>query len=139
MNKLITFAFVLLFTLPGMVRAADRPNVVILFADDISARELPIYGSSVWSPPLRGDTSEPQYRASTPVLDQMANEGCWIKTAWASVVCSPSRAMMMRITLVEAALSKHNTTTRSKLGDTTTRSTSPSSAGDWSGWRSPSV
>ena len=75
--------------------AADRLNIIVVFADDISARELPIYGSSVWSPPLRGDTSDPKYRASTPVLDRLAHEGCWIKTAWASVVCSPSRAMMM--------------------------------------------
>ncbi len=75
--------------------AADRPNIVILFADDISARELPLYGSSVWSPPESGNSSDPKFRAHTPVLDQMATEGCWIKTAWASVVCSPSRAMMM--------------------------------------------
>ena len=75
--------------------ATERPNIVIVFADDISARELPIYESTVWSPPLRGDTSDPQYRAQTPVLDRLAKEGCWIKTAWASVVCSPSRAMMM--------------------------------------------
>ena len=34
-------------------------------------------------------------RAQTPALDQMAAEGCWVETAWASVVCSPSRAMMM--------------------------------------------
>ncbi len=29
------------------------------------------------------------------MLDRLAQQGCWIKTAWASVVCSPSRAMMM--------------------------------------------
>lgn len=75
--------------------AADRPNIILVFADDISARELPLYGSSVWSSPIRGNTSDPRYRASTPVLDRLANDGCWIKTAWASVVCSPSRAMMM--------------------------------------------
>ena len=77
------------------IQAAQRPNIIVVFADDISARELPIYGSSVWSPPTGGDTSDPQYRATTPVLDRLAREGCWIKTAWASVVCSPSRAMMM--------------------------------------------
>lgn len=75
--------------------AARRPNIVLVFADDISARELPLYGSSVWSPPSGGDTSDIAYRASTPVLDGLAQEGCWFKTAWASVVCSPSRAMMM--------------------------------------------
>jgi len=72
-----------------------RPNVVVLFSDDISARELPLYGSSVWSKPTGGNTTDPKFRASTPVLDRLATEGCWIKTAWASVVCSPSRAMMM--------------------------------------------
>ncbi|EMI21487.1 sulfatase family protein [Rhodopirellula maiorica SM1] len=88
-------AFLLLVIQPVSLRAAETPNIILVFADDISARELPVYGSSVWSPPLRGDTSDPKYRASTPVLDRLANEGCWIKTAWASVVCSPSRAMMM--------------------------------------------
>ena len=33
---------------PQAVSAAEKPNIIILFADDISARELPIYGSSVW-------------------------------------------------------------------------------------------
>lgn len=75
--------------------AAARPNIIIVFADDISARELPIYGSNVWSPPQGGNTSDPKYRASTPALDRLATEGCWFKTTWASVVCSPSRAMMM--------------------------------------------
>jgi arylsulfatase A-like enzyme len=88
-------AIVLSTLLSSQSVAGDRPNIIIVFADDISARELPIYGSSTWSPPVGGSTSDPQYRASTPVLDQLASEGCYIKTAWASVVCSPSRAMMM--------------------------------------------
>lgn len=79
----------------GRSASSKQPNVVILFADDISARELPIYGSSVWTDPLRNNTSDPKLRAKTPVLDQLAYEGCWITTAWAATVCSPSRAMMM--------------------------------------------
>ena len=76
--------------------ASKKPNIILIFADDISARELPIYGSSKWSPPPQGgDTSDPLYRAKTPVLDKLANEGLWIKTAWAATICSPSRAMMM--------------------------------------------
>ncbi|EMI52543.1 sulfatase-like hydrolase/transferase [Rhodopirellula sallentina] len=75
--------------------AGGRPNIVLVYADDISARELPIYGSSTWTINRGEDSSDPAVRAKTPVLDQMAQEGCWIKTAWASVVCSPSRAMMM--------------------------------------------
>jgi len=83
------------FLLAGSANALDRPNIILVYADDISARELPIYGSTVWSKPNRGDTSDVSVRAETPVLDKMAAEGCWVKTAWASVVCGPSRAMMM--------------------------------------------
>lgn len=81
----------------GSVASIDprMPNIILIYADDISARELPIYGSSVWTGPDKKNTSDPKYRAMTPVLDRMAREGCWFKNAWASVVCSPSRAMMM--------------------------------------------
>ncbi|MEH0152705.1 sulfatase-like hydrolase/transferase [Limibacter armeniacum] len=75
---------------------AQKPNIILIYADDISARELPIYGASQWSPaPQGGDTSDPKYRAQTPVLDKLANEGVWVKNTWASTICSPSRAMMM--------------------------------------------
>jgi len=76
--------------------AGSKPNVVILFADDISAREFPIYGSSVWSLcPVGGNTSDSKYRAFTPVMDRISKKGVFFKTAWASTICSPSRAMMM--------------------------------------------
>ncbi len=72
-----------------------KPNIIVYYADDISARELPVYGSSVWSDPFRQNTSDSACRARTPVLDRLAEKGCWIKTAWAACVCNPSRAMMM--------------------------------------------
>ncbi|WP_158968002.1 sulfatase-like hydrolase/transferase [Paraglaciecola sp. L3A3] len=76
--------------------SATKPNIVLIYADDISAREFPVYGSSKWSaPPYGEDSSDPKYRAKTPVLDRLAKEGLWIKTAWATTICSPSRAMMM--------------------------------------------
>lgn len=94
--KFITNCLWLLLTLGIMQGYAQKPNIILIYADDISARELPIYGSSKWSPaPQGGDTSDPKYRAKTPVLDKLAKEGLWVKTAWASTVCSPSRAMMM--------------------------------------------
>ncbi|MGM8361977.1 sulfatase-like hydrolase/transferase [Flavobacterium sp. ARAG 55.4] len=77
------------------VEAQEKPNIIVLFADDISARELPVYGSTVWSDLHGGDTSDKNLRAFTPVLDKIANEGCFIKTAWAATICGPSRAMMM--------------------------------------------
>jgi len=79
----------------GLTHAATKPNIIIYFADDISAREFPVYGSSVWSKPVRGDTSDPAHLAKTPVMDKVAADGCWIETAWAACVCNPSRAMMM--------------------------------------------
>ncbi|MDF1737875.1 MAG: sulfatase-like hydrolase/transferase [Verrucomicrobiales bacterium] len=75
--------------------SGKQPNIVLVFADDISARELPVYGATVWSPPLGGNSSDPAFRAQTPVLDELAAEGCWIKHCWAATVCSPSRAMIM--------------------------------------------
>ncbi|MBD0403743.1 sulfatase-like hydrolase/transferase [Flammeovirga sp. EKP202] len=91
----------LLHSLLGMLLctstfAQKKPNIIVIFADDISAREMPIYGSTKWSPaPQGGNTSDTKFRASTPVIDQLAKEGVYVKTAWATTICSPSRAMMM--------------------------------------------
>ncbi len=91
------------FFLSVQLFAQKKPNIVVLFADDISARELPIYESTVWSKPISGNengskqinTSDTKYRASTPVLNKIANDGCFIETTFAATVCGPSRAMMM--------------------------------------------
>lgn len=34
----------------GSKAANDQVNIILIYADDISAREFPIYGSSVWLP-----------------------------------------------------------------------------------------
>ena len=47
------------------MNAQKKPNVVIFFADDISAREFPVYGSSVWSSPHAENTSDLKYRAKS--------------------------------------------------------------------------
>lgn len=85
----------LIFTALSLFADQARPNIILYFADDISPREVPTYGSTVWSSPQAEDTSDPKYRAVTPALDKLAEEGCLITTAWASTVCNPSRAMMM--------------------------------------------
>jgi len=91
---LVVSAF-LLMSMSLVKGEQKKPNIIVVFADDISARELPLYGSDVWSDPLGKNTKDPKYRAKTPVLDRLATEGCWVTSAWAAVVCSPSRAMMM--------------------------------------------
>ncbi|MDV7187995.1 sulfatase-like hydrolase/transferase [Lutibacter sp. TH_r2] len=98
MNHLfkIVFAVFSITLLNTAVNAQKKPNIIVVFADDISARELPIYNSSQWSiPPQGGNTTDPKYRAETPVMDKLANEGVYIKSAWGATICSPSRAMMM--------------------------------------------
>lgn len=61
--------------------AAERPNVVIIFADDLGYGDLGCYGS----PTIR-----------TPHLDQMASEGLRFTDFYsASEVCSPSRAALL--------------------------------------------
>ncbi|MER2492990.1 sulfatase-like hydrolase/transferase [Catenovulum sediminis] len=73
----------------------NKPNVILIFADDISAREFEIYKSSKWSG-FRGETvNDPDKLAKTPVLNQIAEQGIYVQNTWAATVCSPSRAMMM--------------------------------------------
>ncbi|SDW85256.1 Arylsulfatase A [Lutibacter oricola] len=91
----IKFFFVVIMLTSIITNAQKKPNVVIFFADDISAREIPIYNSSVWSDPWRENTSDEKYRAKTPNLNKLANDGVWITTAWAATVCNPSRSMML--------------------------------------------
>jgi arylsulfatase A-like enzyme len=99
-NKIQKLLFLTVVLLTVVANAQKKPNIILLYADDISARELPIYGSDTWSLPKGGklkggDTQDLQYRAQTPNLDRLAKEGCYVKTTWAATVCSPSRAMMM--------------------------------------------
>lgn len=86
MRVLPLYSFMVLAGLPFVAFAAERqPNVIVVMADDISARDFPIYGSST----CYGE------RASTPVIDRLAKEGCYLTTAWSSTVCMPTRAMVM--------------------------------------------
>ena len=60
--------------------AADRPNVVILFADDLGYGDLSSFGA----PTIR-----------TPNLDRMASEGIRLTSFYAQPVCTPSRAALL--------------------------------------------
>ncbi|MGJ8692038.1 MAG: sulfatase-like hydrolase/transferase [Thalassotalea sp.] len=78
-----------------IANSKNKPNVIIIYADDISARELPIYGASQWSGYRGENVTEPSKLAQTPVIDNIATQGAYVENAWAATVCSPSRAMMM--------------------------------------------
>lgn len=60
--------------------AADRPNVIVIMADDIGAEGLGCYGSTIYT---------------TPNLDRMASEGLRFNNAYATPLCTPTRVMIM--------------------------------------------
>ncbi len=67
--------------------SAKQMNVILIMADDLSAREFPFYESTK----ITGDR-----RAKTPMMDTMTeNGGCFVETAWNLTICKPSRVQMM--------------------------------------------
>lgn len=71
----------LLLGLASSVLAADRPNIVLMLADDLGWGDLSCYGST---------------QTKTPNLDQLAADGMRFSDFYAaSGVCSPSRAALL--------------------------------------------
>jgi arylsulfatase A-like enzyme/lysophospholipase L1-like esterase len=65
----------------GQGAAPEKPNIVVILADDLGWRDLGCYGSEVFR---------------TPNLDRMARDGMQFSSAYAaSCVCSPTRASIM--------------------------------------------
>ncbi len=59
----------------------SKPNIVIIYADDLGWKDLSCYGSTFYE---------------TPNLDRLAKEGIRFVSGYASApVCSPSRASLM--------------------------------------------
>jgi arylsulfatase A-like enzyme len=66
---------------PSTARAADRPNVVLILADDLGAHDLGCFGSTFHE---------------TPNIDRLAARGVRLTNAYAaSPLCSPTRASIM--------------------------------------------
>ena len=63
----------------GPPAAAEKPNLIVILLDDVSAKEFSCYGA-------RG--------IHTPTLDRLAREGVMFRTAWATPLCGPSRALL---------------------------------------------
>ncbi len=62
-------------------RSSKRPNIVLIFLDDLGWRDLGCYGSSFYE---------------TPVIDKLSKGGMTFTQAYASCpVCSPSRASLL--------------------------------------------
>ena len=82
---------VLLIAALSRAGETKKYNIILLFADDISAREFPAYESTVWTSPAAFgvNTKETRFRAKTPALDRLSERGAYVETCWANAVCSP--------------------------------------------------
>jgi arylsulfatase A-like enzyme len=81
LTVLIAIAVLVFGALP--VRAANRPNVVFILADNVGYGDLGSYGGGE----LRG--------APTPRLDQLAREGLRLTQYLVEPACTPSRAALL--------------------------------------------
>src|SRR5262245_854134 len=71
---------VLLFAAATSSSVAARPNIVIIFADDLGYGDLGCYGSTT---------------NRTPRLDRLAREGTRFTSFYVQVVCGPSRSALL--------------------------------------------
>lgn len=71
---------VLLLTLAAVCQAADKPNFVIIFIDDMGYGDIQPFGSRL---------------NDTPHLNRMAAEGLKLTSFYAAPVCSASRAQLL--------------------------------------------
>jgi len=81
--RIILLVSVFLFV--SSLKAKERPNIVILFADDLGVTDLACYGAEY------GNTYH-----ETPHIDALAKQGMRFSDAYAaSPVCSPTRASIL--------------------------------------------
>ena len=60
---------------------SERPNVVVLFPDQLRAQSLPLFGET---------------QIDTPHIDRLASEGTLLTQAVSNCpVCTPARAMLL--------------------------------------------
>ncbi len=78
-SQIVLYLLTLLSTLVNNLPADNRPNVLIILADDLGYSDLSCYGSEI----------------PTPNLDKVAANGTRFKSFYTSARCCPSRASLM--------------------------------------------
>ena len=83
--------FPVLLVLLAMVRvdAAPRPNIVFILADDLGYMDVSGYAKHTLGVPPSNQFYE------TPHIDQLMKEGLSFSRAYASQLCSPTRASLL--------------------------------------------
>jgi arylsulfatase A len=93
MMKMFFMSLVWSCVFGSLAAAAPVPNIILIMADDISAKDFSLYGSQ---------------EIYTPNLDRMGEEGLYFQTAWSTPICSPSRAMIMTGKYANKTKAYHN-------------------------------
>jgi len=78
MMKAVIYALLLTLTLP--ILAVEKPNIILILADDLGIEALNTYGG---------------HGVHTPHLDKLASNGMLFTHCFANPACSPSRAELM--------------------------------------------
>ena len=73
----------------SFLNAADRPNIILILADDTGYTDLGAFAERLTGTP----TSEQFYE--TPNLDKLVNEGTAFAQAYACPLCSPTRSSIL--------------------------------------------
>ena len=82
MKPILQLILLCLLSLPRATHAAEpqKPNVVIIFIDDLGYGDIGPFGAT---------------KQKTPNLDRMAREGMKLTSFYAAPVCSVSRAQLL--------------------------------------------
>ena len=77
-RPLLSFLLILILLCARALSAAEKPNILIIMADDCTYNDLPLYGGQ---------------NAKTPNIDRLAAEGLTFNRAYLSeAMCQPCRA-----------------------------------------------
>ena len=77
--KLTTHLLMLLAMLAAHASASDKPNIVIMVADDLGWADVGYHGGNI----------------DTPSLDKLAEEGVRLNRFYTTPICPPTRAALM--------------------------------------------
>ena len=78
-TKPITCLLLLFAMLAAHATASDKPNIVIMVADDLGWADVGYHGGNI----------------DTPSLDKLAEEGVRLNRFYTTPICSPTRAALM--------------------------------------------
>lgn len=76
----LAFLSLLILSLAGLASAGEKPNIILVLADDLSARALSCYGGQ---------------SVRTPVLDRLASDGMRFTHCYSPPLCMSSRTELL--------------------------------------------